>query len=132
IWGTTRRCRWPTAWPARSRTSPDACLNRRPRGPSPMAHSGVDGRRVKPMAGPTPTPRTMVLPAELSEIAARVEARLTLLLDDERRRWSALDGSLAEPLEALAGLVLSGGKRLRPAFCHWGFVVAGGDPADPK
>lgn len=97
-----------------------------------MAHSGVDGRRVKPMAGPTPTPRTMVLPAELSEIAARVEARLTLLLDDERRRWSALDGSLAEPLEALAGLVLSGGKRLRPAFCHWGFVVAGGDPADPK
>jgi geranylgeranyl diphosphate synthase type I len=24
--------------------------------------------------------------------------------------------------------VLSGGKRLRPAFCHWGFVGAGGDP----
>jgi geranylgeranyl diphosphate synthase, type I len=25
---------------------------------------------------------------------------------------------------------LVGGKRLRPAFCHWGFVGAGGDPAD--
>ena len=28
-------------------------------------------------------------------------------------------------------LVLVGGKRLRPAFCHWGFVGAGGDPTDP-
>ena len=23
---------------------------------------------------------------------------------------------------------MDGGKRLRPAFCHWGFVGAGGDP----
>ena len=28
-------------------------------------------------------------------------------------------------------LVLSGGKRLRPAFCHWAFVGCGGDPDDP-
>ena len=28
-------------------------------------------------------------------------------------------------------LLLAGGKRLRPAFCHWGFVGAGGDPDDP-
>ena len=27
-------------------------------------------------------------------------------------------------------MVRSGGKRLRPAFCHWGFVGAGGDPDD--
>jgi geranylgeranyl diphosphate synthase type I len=27
-------------------------------------------------------------------------------------------------------LVLAGGKRLRPAFCFWGFVGAGGDPTD--
>lgn len=83
------------------------------------------------MAGPTPTPRSPVLPADLAGIAARVESRLRLLLDEERRRWSALDGSLAEPLEALSDLVLAGGKRLRPAFCHWGFVAAGGDPLDP-
>ena len=31
----------------------------------------------------------------------------------------------------ISRLVLAGGKRLRPAFCHWGFVGAGGDPADP-
>jgi geranylgeranyl diphosphate synthase type I len=27
--------------------------------------------------------------------------------------------------------VLSGGKRLRPAFCHWAYVGCGGDPDDP-
>ena len=29
-------------------------------------------------------------------------------------------------------MVRSGGKRLRPAFCYWGFVGAGGDPGDPR
>jgi geranylgeranyl diphosphate synthase, type I len=28
--------------------------------------------------------------------------------------------------------VLAGGKRLRPAFCHWAFVGAGGDPEDAR
>ena len=27
--------------------------------------------------------------------------------------------------------MLAGGKRLRPAFCHWAFVGAGGAPDDP-
>ena len=26
---------------------------------------------------------------------------------------------------------MAGGKRLRPAFCHWAYVGAGGDPDDP-
>ena len=54
-----------------------------------------------------------------------------MLFDDERRRWSELDPALVEPLDTLRTFVLNGGKRLRPAFCHWGFVGAGGDPADP-
>ena len=29
-------------------------------------------------------------------------------------------------------MVEAGGKRLRPAFCHWGFVGAGGDPDDQR
>ncbi len=83
------------------------------------------------MAGPSPTPRTEPLPADLAGIAERVERRVAQLFDEERTRWSALDPRLAEPLDALAGLVLAGGKRLRPAFCHWGFVGAGGNPDDP-
>lgn len=35
-----------------------------------------------------------------------------------------------EPLTAAAGELLSGGKRLRPAFCYWGWRAAGGG-ADP-
>ncbi len=50
----------------------------------------------------------------------------------ERARWSAVDPDLGWPIEALDGLVSSGGKRLRPAFCHWGFVGAGGDPDDDR
>jgi geranylgeranyl diphosphate synthase type I len=70
-------------------------------------------------------------PASLVVIAARVDRRLRDLLDSEIARWTALDPELTAPLESLATLVLSGGKRLRPAFCHWGWVGSGGDPDDP-
>ncbi len=70
-------------------------------------------------------------PASLTTIAERVEARLRLLLDVEIERWRALDPEIVAPLESLGALLLAGGKRLRPAFCHWGWVGAGGDPDDP-
>ncbi|MEX2658451.1 MAG: polyprenyl synthetase family protein [Acidimicrobiales bacterium] len=70
-------------------------------------------------------------PASLGEIADRVEARLRALLDVERARWTAVDADLDAPIACLSHLVLGGGKRLRPAFCHWAFVGAGGDPSDP-
>ena len=71
-----------------------------------------------------------VPPASLSAIAARVEARLAAVLAAEEQRWSAFDEDLAEPVREIGRLVLGGGKRLRPAFAHWGYVAAGGDPAD--
>ncbi len=67
-------------------------------------------------------------PAVLTAVAAPVEARLAALLDHEIREWSAIDRDLAEPLQSLREFVLGGGKRLRPAFCHWAFIGAGGDP----
>ena len=70
-------------------------------------------------------------PPSLHKVAARVEARLTDLLETERERWAAFDADLVTPIDEVARLVLSGGKRLRPAFCHWGFVGAGGAPDDP-
>jgi geranylgeranyl diphosphate synthase, type I len=72
--------------------------------------------------------RLPVAPASLAEVAERVDARLARLLHDERVRWSGFDSDLAEPIDEIARLVLAGGKRLRPAFAHWGFVAAGGDP----
>lgn len=74
----------------------------------------------------------MKLPAAVVEVAGPVDARLEELFRDELARWTAVDGALAPPLAALRDYVMAGGKRLRPAFCHWGFVGAGGDPADRR
>jgi geranylgeranyl diphosphate synthase, type I len=90
------------------------------------------------MAADSPTGRTTVralpasvaVPAGLAEIASRVDARIDALLACELDRWTAVDPSLAEPFDALRRLVLAGGKRLRPAFCHWAFVGAGGRAGD--
>ena len=70
-------------------------------------------------------------PASLRPIADRVERRLELFLAPELDRWAAFDADLREPMAEIHRLVLSGGKRLRPAFCHWAFVGCGGDPDDP-
>ena len=70
-------------------------------------------------------------PASLSWIAKRVDVRIERLLRAELVRWRGLDADLGEPLEAIRDLVMAGGKRLRPAFCHWAYVGAGGDPDDP-
>jgi geranylgeranyl diphosphate synthase, type I len=71
------------------------------------------------------------LPPSLAEVGERAERRIIELLDAELRRWHEVDPDLTAPLSALRELVLSGGKRLRPAFCHWAFVGAGGAPGDP-
>ncbi|WP_040493869.1 polyprenyl synthetase family protein [Ilumatobacter nonamiensis] len=65
-------------------------------------------------------------PASLSELAARVDRRLDEFLTVEHERWSSFDPELAQPIDEIRRLVMSGGKRLRPAFCHWGYVGAGG------
>ena len=70
-------------------------------------------------------------PASLAAIADRVEQRLITLIELESARWAQLDPELARPYRALADLTLAGGKRLRPAFCTWAFVAAGGDADDP-
>jgi len=70
-------------------------------------------------------------PASLRPIAERVEGRLEQFLAPELDRWAAFDAELGEPMAEIRRLVLTGGKRLRPAFCHWAFVGCGGDPDDP-
>ncbi|HVF13828.1 MAG TPA: polyprenyl synthetase family protein [Acidimicrobiales bacterium] len=77
-------------------------------------------------------PRAAAAPPSLGAIASRVEDRIRAVLDEELDRWSEVDAELTAPFVALRELVLAGGKRLRPAFCHWAFVGAGGDPADRR
>ena len=84
------------------------------------------------MAGPASTGEVAPLPADLGIVASRVEGRVTELLDRETERWGSIEADLLHPLEALRALVMAGGKRLRPVFCHWGFVAGGGDPTDQR
>ena len=79
----------------------------------------------------TVVPSTAAAPSSLGWIAGRVEARIEAVLAAELDRWSGVDAELTDPFEALRDLVSAGGKRLRPAFCHWAYVGAGGDPDDP-
>src|SRR5205807_8924588 len=74
---------------------------------------------------------TAVVPPSLAVVGGRTERRIRELLDAELARWRAVDADLYEPLVALRDLILAGGKRLRPAFCHWAYVGAGGAPSDP-
>lgn len=71
------------------------------------------------------------LPAPVQSVADAVNRRLGDLLGSEVERWSGVDSDLAAPFDALRSYVMAGGKRLRPAFCFWAFVGAGGDPDDP-
>jgi geranylgeranyl diphosphate synthase type I len=64
-------------------------------------------------------------------VAAKVDERLAHLFDVEQSRWVGLDVDLGPPFEVLRSYVMSGGKRLRPAFCYWAFIGAGGAAGDP-
>jgi len=83
------------------------------------------------MSSTAPPRRTTTVPPSLVLVGARAESRIVTLLDGEVCRWADVDPELAAPILALRDLVVAGGKRLRPAFCHWAYVGAGGAPDDP-
>jgi len=70
-----------------------------------------------------------VAPPQLRDVADRTSAALEQIFLDEIETWRHLDDAIVTPLEDLAAFVAGGGKRIRPAYCHWGFVAGGGDPA---
>ncbi len=71
------------------------------------------------------------IPEVVRPVAEAVNGRLAALLGAEVDRWGGVDADLHEPFAALRTYVLAGGKRLRPAFCFWAFVGAGGRADDP-
>jgi geranylgeranyl diphosphate synthase, type I len=64
--------------------------------------------------------------AAIETVASRVDAVLGRYLEERLAEAVELDGAGAEPVEEIRRLVRAGGKRLRPAFCYWGFRAAGG------
>jgi geranylgeranyl diphosphate synthase type I len=63
------------------------------------------------------------------DLRARVQQALDAFLDDHEPQLLAMAAELA-PLAAEVRSFLSGGKRLRPGFCFWGHLGAGGEDAD--
>jgi geranylgeranyl diphosphate synthase type I len=64
-----------------------------------------------------------------SSIAQRVDVILGQAISQQRQLWENVDSDLGFVFDEIESLARGGGKRLRPQFCHWGWVAAGGDPA---
>ena len=62
----------------------------------------------------------------MSRVRKEIDEALYAFVDSQRPLLDAVSSDLA-PLVAALDALLSGGKRLRPAFCYWGWRGAGGD-----
>lgn len=77
---------------------------------------------------------------ELGRVADLVQREITRLVDQHIELWAETGGNANvdasvdehEVLAQYRTLALSGGKRLRPAFCFWAFEGAGGTRDDPQ
>jgi geranylgeranyl diphosphate synthase, type I len=63
------------------------------------------------------------------ELRDRVDRALTEFVDAELDELLALDGELA-PVAEQAKTSITGGKRIRPAFCYWGWRASGQPDTD--
>ncbi|MGF1664383.1 MAG: polyprenyl synthetase family protein [Kineosporiaceae bacterium] len=63
------------------------------------------------------------------DVRARVGRVLDGVLAEQERRLAEVAAETAPLVECIRGL-LAGGKRLRPAFCYWGWRGAGGPDGD--
>ena len=68
-------------------------------------------------------------PMNRYDLRDRVSAELALFLAGQQRMLGAVSPDLAEVVRAL-GDFLHGGKRMRPAFCYWGWRAGGGAGPD--
>ncbi|HKD87058.1 MAG TPA: polyprenyl synthetase family protein [Streptosporangiaceae bacterium] len=69
-------------------------------------------------------------PARLGQIRHEVAIALDSFLARQRAVLAAIGEDLLPCLQAMEEL-LAGGKRLRPAFCYWGWRAAGGEDCPP-
>ena len=67
-------------------------------------------------------------PAQLIGVADRTSQALDEIFATEIATWRELHPSIERPLQDLAAFIAGGGKRIRPAYCHWGYITGGGDP----
>ena len=75
----------------------------------------------------------MTLPDPASPLSATftdaISEAISEFLHSQEEVLSGLGPELG-PVQQVAADLTAGGKRLRPAFCFWGFVAAAGDPGE--
>ncbi len=63
---------------------------------------------------------------ELESLKDRVDDALATFLTARRQELEWIDHRSTTPIDEVIRLFRAGGKRLRPAFCYWGYRAAGG------
>ena len=69
-------------------------------------------------------------PLDAADLRSRVGKALEAFLDRQAASLDAIAEDLGPVADALSEFLLQGGKRLRPAFCYWGWRGAGGADTD--
>ena len=68
---------------------------------------------------------------DVDALRARIDRALGAFLAAVRAEMAAVAPDALLPMDEVIRLVGSGGKRLRPMFCYWGFRAAGGADGEP-
>ena len=77
---------------------------------------------------PSPSSLSPTDPVALQD---RIDDVLRSFLSARRQELEWLDPRATGPIDEVIGLFEAGGKRIRPAFCYWGFRAAGGPHGEP-
>src|SRR5579862_8661028 len=92
----------------------------------------VDARRMQPGYGP-PTKRPndiLACVSSATDLRSRVDEALRVFLRDATGSLARIGEDLQPLADAIGTFVLDRGKRLRPAFCYWGYRAVGGPDGD--
>jgi geranylgeranyl diphosphate synthase type I len=76
-------------------------------------------------------PEILVAPAALDSVRRRVDDALGSFLLERREAMATMAPEAAEMVDELRRIVGAGDKRIRPAFCYWGYRAAGGGEGEP-
>ena len=78
------------------------------------------------IALPRTAPGLAILPPVTGDLRVWIDTALTAFLDARRDHVQRLDPAALPLVGEVRRLLDAGGRRIRPAFCYWGFRAAGG------
>ena len=84
---------------------------------------------VRPVPSGSMSPSPAPGPLDAADLRQRVQKALNAFVAAQVPMLDTISPELSPLTDALSELI-SGGKRLRPAFCYWGYRGAGGEDGD--